>query len=64
MGGYGGRTSITYQNGVATFLVDNTMSVSSIEAEYYWGKGKGNSRDNPNGPDGPRHNVRQFFNLV
>ena len=57
VGGYSG--TITSSGDTATFTVNNTMSMSSLNAQSTFTGG--HSTDNPNGPNGPQHNVQQTF---
>jgi hypothetical protein len=57
VGGFSG--TITGSGGDAQFTVNNPMSESSFSGESAF-KGT-HTGDNPNGPNGPRHNVQQTF---
>lgn len=57
VGGFSG--TITGSGGDAQFTVNNSMSNSSFNGQS--AATGGHSTDNPNGPNGPRHNVQQTF---
>jgi RHS repeat-associated protein len=57
VGGFSG--TITGSGGDAQFTLNNPMSESSFSGESAF-KGT-HTGDNPNGPNGPRHNVQQTF---
>ncbi|MFO0508677.1 MAG: RHS repeat-associated core domain-containing protein [bacterium] len=62
VGGHGG--SITKANGTVTYRVTNIAGVSSLVGHSTWGPLLGrrpNAIDNPFGPNGAAHNVRQIF---
>jgi len=57
VGGYSG--TIVSSGDTTTFTVKNTMSMSSLNAQSTFTGG--HSSDNPHGPNGPQHNVKQTF---
>ena len=57
VGGYSG--SITTSGDTTTFTLNNPMSNSSFNGQS--AANGGHSSDNPNGPNGPRHNTMQTF---